>query len=173
MAFTYSRLASTTVGAGGTSAITFSNIPQNYTDLVVKTSIRTNASATNQAHWIRFNADSRANYSARLLEGSGSAAASYNNPGYTYIYLGEAVGNTATANTFGSTEAYIPNYSSSSQKSVSVDAVSENNATAAYADLVAGIWSNITAINSITILPTSGTILQYSTATLYGIRVEL
>jgi hypothetical protein len=54
---------------------------------------------------------------------------------------------TATANTFGNTEFYIPNYTSSNYKSFSVDGVTENNATAAFA-LYAGLWSNTAAITS-------------------------
>jgi hypothetical protein len=53
-----------------------------------------------------------------------------------------------------------------------MDAVSEDNTTNNNASLVAGLWSNSTAISSIAIVPTN-TMVQYSTATLYGIRVEL
>jgi len=170
MANTYTLIASNTVGVLGSSSISFSSIPATYTDLLVSTSARTTAVATNQAHWIRFNGDTATNYSARLLEGNGASAASYTNTGYTYIYLGEATASTATANTFGSTNAYIPNYAGSTAKSVSVDAVSETNATTAYADLVTGLWTGTAAINSITILPTSGNFSQYSTFYLYGIK---
>ena len=49
-------------------------------------------------------------------------------------------------------------------------AVSENNATTAYATLNAGLWSNTAAINAIGLTITSGqNFAQYSTATLYGI----
>jgi hypothetical protein len=169
MANTYVKIASVNVGILGAANMEFTSIPSTYTDLLVVTSARTNAVATNQAHWVRFNGDTGNNYSAKLLEGNGASAASYNNTGYSYIYLGEAVASTATANTFGSSQAYIPNYLASSQKSVSVDGVSENNASTAYADLIAGLWTGTAAINQITILPTSGNFVQYSTATLYGI----
>jgi hypothetical protein len=57
-----------------------------------------------------------------------------------------------TANTFANVEVYIPNYTSTNQKSVSADAVSEQNATTAYMALTAQLWSNLTtAITSISV----------------------
>ena len=43
---TMTKLATVTVGSGGSSTITFSNIPQNYTDLVVKASLRGTTTTT-------------------------------------------------------------------------------------------------------------------------------
>ena len=40
MAFTYSKLAESTVGVSGAAFIDFNNIPQNYTDLVLLYSAR-------------------------------------------------------------------------------------------------------------------------------------
>jgi hypothetical protein len=45
----------------------------------------------------------------------------------------------ATAGTFSNSEIYIPNYTSSNQKSFSSDSVTENNATSAIAILSARI----------------------------------
>jgi hypothetical protein len=172
MAFTYSKLAETTVGAGGTSAITFNNIPQNYTDLVVKYSLRTSRSDTISALRLTFN-ESATSYSNRMIEGNGATAASYTG-GSTFIDLGYAPAATATASTFNNHELYISNYASSNNKSLSIDAVQENNTTTAYANLIAGLWSNSAAINSIKVVPsTAVNFVQYSTATLYGIRVEI
>jgi len=39
---TMTLIASSTVGAGGSTAITFSSIPSTYTDLVIKHSLRNN-----------------------------------------------------------------------------------------------------------------------------------
>ena len=88
----------------------------------------------------------------------------------TRIYIGQVNGATATANTFANVSIYIPNYTSANYKSVSIDAVTENNATTAYAFLSAGLWSNTAAITSATITNSSGNYVQYSTAYLYGIK---
>ena len=45
MAYTYSKIASVTVGSGGSTSIEFLAIPQNYTDLVIKVSGRSARSA--------------------------------------------------------------------------------------------------------------------------------
>jgi hypothetical protein len=174
MAFTYSKLAETTVGAGGTSAITFNNIPQNYTDLKIVLSIRNTASSA-QSLGVRFNG-STSGYSDRWILGNGSAASSSSDTASPMAIAYDALIGTNTANTFSSIEIYIPNYTSSNFKSLSSDSVSENNATAANASMFAALWSNVTAISSMQFLSYSGTsqnFAQYSTATLYGIRVEL
>jgi hypothetical protein len=77
---------------------------------------------------------------------------------------------TDTANTFGNTDIYIPNYAGSANKSVSVDTVEENNGTTARALLGAILWSNTAAITALGLTPVSGSFVQYSTATLYGIK---
>lgn len=171
MAFTYSRLASTTVGAGGASAITFNNIPQNYTDLIIKGSYRVTVAGPVDGIKVSFNG-STTSFTARSVAGNGTSAFSESTTAARWAGLGAATG--ATANTFSNFEIYIPNYAGSTNKSFSADAVSENNATAGYNYLFAGLWSNTTAISQITLTPdTASSINQYSTATLYGIRVEL
>jgi hypothetical protein len=154
-----------TVGAAGASSVTFSGIPQTgYTDLVVKYSVR--SSTTDQSALIRFNGSSTG-YSEKSLYGTGSAAASYGQTASS-IEVNYATTSSQTASTFANGEMYIPNYTSSNYKSVSIDDVQENNATAAYAILNAGLWSNTAAITSISI--TAGTsFVQYSTFYLYGV----
>ena len=174
MAYTYSKIASTTVGSGGSASIDFIAIPQNYTDLIILYSLRSNRVATIDQVKFEFNS-STSNLSSRDLYSDGSGVASdtlstivrgYGNPG-----------DNATANTFGNGQIYIPNYSGNSYKSISITGVDENNATgvnSAQAGMSAGLWSNSSPINSIKILPTNGTgFKQYSTATLYGIKAEV
>jgi hypothetical protein len=163
---TYIQIGSTvTVGAGGAANITFSSIPSTYTDLKVVISGRTNASDYVDFCKVQFNGVAT-NQSERAVRGNGSAANSYSD---TLIYSATN-GNTSTSNTFGNLELYIPNYAGSTNKSVSLDGVSENNATAALAELQAGLWSSTAAITSIALVPYTGTLWQqYSTASLYGI----
>ena len=167
MANTYVAIATVTVGSGGASTIDFTNIPQTYTDLVVKYSGRL-AANVDPTTKIIFNSNT-ANYSNRVLYGNGSAAFSFNNtPGYAY---GGIVNNSAnTSSTFNNAEIYIPNYTSSNNKSISLDTVQETNGTEAYAMLSASLWSDSSAITSITIDPINSDFVQYSTATLYGIK---
>lgn len=164
---TFIKIASTTVGAGGAANIEFSSIPATYTDLKVVYSARTNRSATSDHILMQFNS-SATSLSGKRLTGNGAVAASYS---VTSGPAGEATGDTATANTFGNADIYIPNYAGSTNKSWSSDGVGETNATSVGMDLDAGLWSNTAAVTSIKLLPEVGSLfLQYSTATLYGIK---
>ena len=168
---TFEKIAFTEVGAGGTSAIDFTVIPSTFTDLSIVLSLRTNRTndATGDEVYVYFN-NSNTSVSSRILYGAGSGSgASYSSASYI-INLG-ADAQAGTSNTFGNMNVYIPNYAGSTNKSVSLDGVSENNATGAYASLSAGLWSNTAAINQVTFKPINGTtFLQYSSATLYGIK---
>ena len=161
MATTYTLISSVTVGSGGAGTIVFSSIPSTYTDLVLKVAVM------NSAAWIKFNTDTNtANYSARVLRGSGSAASSVTNAVWGYYLFS---GYDSTSPIFTSHDIYIPNYAGSNQKSVSIDSVTEANATTAYATLIAGLWSGTAAINQITVDGGGSNFAQHSTAYLYGI----
>jgi len=168
MASTLVALQTVTVGAGGTSVINFTNIPQTYTDLVIKASVRSSDATTNDGANLYINGNtSAALYSFRRLTGNGTAAAS-DSSSASFRFL-NVDGNSATANTFGNLEMTIPNYTLSNQKSVSVDMVSENNATSSFQGLAAALWSRTDPITSIEINSGGNTFLQYSTFTLYGV----
>jgi aspartate/tyrosine/aromatic aminotransferase len=168
---TFIKIASVTVGSGGASTIVFSSIPATYTDLVVKVSGRSTSSGGDCS--VTFNSSGGTAYSSRLLYGDGSAAASASSTGAAFATWGAGAINrsTTTSNTFASTDIYIPNYAGSNHKTLSTDSVEENNATQAYSELAASLWANSAAITSITLTPSSsGNFVQYSTATLYGIK---
>jgi hypothetical protein len=166
MAYTYSKLATVTVGSGGSSSIDFIAIPQNYTDLLVKFSQR--ADSASASVYLEFNSSS-SNLSNRRLYADGSGAYSFS--GTDIVFYGNR--STWTASTFSNVEIYVPNYASANYKSVSIDGVTENNATLAEMSLTAGLWSNNAAITSLKLLAASGNFVQYSTATLYGIKAEV
>ena len=165
---TFIKIATVTVGSGGAATMAFSSIPSTYTDLVVKTSIRTSR-GTYAADLIRvdFNGSSTSQ-SSRLLEGSSGGVGSFA-LSTTQVITGTT--SVSTANTFSNGEIYIPNYAGSTNKSISADSVAENNAADGPLYLAAGLWSNTAAITSITLTNVnSATFQQYSTATLYGIK---
>ena len=148
------------------ASVTFDNIPQSgYTDLKVAVSARGTDSNLAVGLRISFNGVTT-NLSDRYLFGTGAGTSSGTD---TFIYINEMNAATSTANTFTSADVYIPNYTSSNFKSVSVDAVMENNATTAYSMLNAGLWSSTAAITSATIYPSSGSLVANSTFSLYGV----
>jgi hypothetical protein len=167
MANTFELIASSTVGSGGAASIDFSSIPSTFTDLVLVSSVRTSRGAYHESLTMTFNGAST-NRTNRRLYGDGT---NDNSTSDTLMYGSQASGSTATASTFGSSTIYIPNYASSNNKSSSEEGVSENNATNAFAEMNANLWSNTAAINQITLTPENGgTIQEHSTAYLYGVK---
>ena len=167
MATTYEAIATVTVGSGGAANIEFTSIPATYTDLKLVVSARENTAAVSNRMFLSFNS-STTNFSWKRLRGNGSTADSYSES--TRDLYGTSNGGGATTSTFSNFELYIPNYTSSNNKSWSVDSVVEqNDATNNILVFFAGLWSNTSAITSIA-LSGDGNFVQYSTATLYGIK---
>lgn len=174
MAYTYSKLATYAVGSSGVTSIDFINIPQTYTDLVIRLSSRTDRVATNADCYMIFNNDNNtSNYTAKKIYGVPTSSGSQSAP---VRGIGTSNGASNTSNTFASTEIYIPNYTGINYKSYSVDAVQEQNDTTtnAYATLFAGLWSSTSPITSIRLfIEESRSWVQYTTAHLYGIKAEV
>jgi hypothetical protein len=164
---TYTLISSVTVGSGGAANIDFTSIPATYTDLALHLFIRdTRATVVDSEAYIKFN-NNTSNYSYRNIYGSGISAGSSNSASYPPINITSAG---ATTNTFASGFVYIPNYAGNTNKSLSIDSAAESNvASGVYMYLTAGLWSNTSAINQITLTPYTGNFVQYSTAYLYGI----
>jgi hypothetical protein len=153
------------------SSLRFNNIPQGYTDLLLKVSPRGNRAAPNiEDMYVTFNDDTASNYSFGELYGDGSNMAftrltSQNSGRFLY-------GNTAscTAGSFGICDMYIPNYSSASTfKSFNADSFSESNDVATYQINISGLWRNLAPITSIKIDPTTTPFQIGTSLSLYGI----
>jgi hypothetical protein len=172
MANTFTKIASVTVGAGGAASMSFTSIPSTYTDLCIKVSARTTDANIAQSMYMTVNGGAQGSVlSQKWLVGDGSTAAagSYSSIGLVYPFY--IPGSSATSNTFGNGEIYISNYASTTiNKSMSTDGVTENNATAARAELDALLFGSNTAISSLLFGPGAGNFVQYTTATLYGIK---
>lgn len=166
MALTYQAIATVTVGSGGAADIEFTNIPGTYTDLCIALSLRYSYATGWDNSKIEFNSSS-SNLSSRGIYGNNTTVGNGNWPSAIYLFQ---PGSSATSSTFGNCLVYIPNYTSSKNKSVSVDYVSENNSTDGILGITSGLWSNTAAITSVKFTPVSNNYVQHSTATLYGIK---
>jgi hypothetical protein len=169
MATTFELISSVTVGSGGAASIDFTSIPSTYTDLCIKASLRDTNAGAHIDGGLKFN-DATSNYTWRRLLGNGASASSATGNTDPLIYAWIHNGAGSTSSTFSNIDIYIPNYAGSTNKSVSIDAVDENNGTTAYADLTAGLWANTAAITKISLITTGTLFAQYSTATLYGVK---
>jgi hypothetical protein len=153
------------------SSITFSSIPQTYTDLLLVVSGRNSDTLNGIVTQLNIQFNSvGSGYSDRPLEGSGSSVGSGSRTSQSVIRATALPNSASTSNTFGNVQIYIPNYTSSANKSVSIDGVSENNATQSFQTIVAGLWANSAAITSINLsAQVGGNFVSGSSATLYGI----
>jgi hypothetical protein len=171
MPSTYTLISSNVLSTTAAS-VTFSAIPATFTDLVLRISARDSFSNGNGVSIkLRFNSDTASNYSWTLLEGSGSFVGSSqasNQSGRTDFEASSDAGQ--TANTFGSTEIYIPSYTVSQNKPISGIGASENNsATAHRMGASANLWRNTAAISQISIT-TFQNFVSGSSFYLYGIK---
>jgi hypothetical protein len=162
---TFNKIASVTVGSGGAATMAFTSIPATFSDLVLKISSRYSGGGYGTDMTISLNGSTSGFSSKRIYAYGGTV--------YTDTQSnvsGVVNGTGSTANLFSSNDLYFPNYSGSASKYYMIDGVNENNDTTAYLlEMSANFWSNTAAINSITIGAASS-FVQYSTATLYGIK---
>jgi hypothetical protein len=170
MPSTYTLIASNVLGSSAAS-VTFSAIPSTYTDLVLRTSIRSDRAAGFDNIDIRFNGDSATNYSRTIISGDGSSASSSRTSSASNWDAAIVDGNTATSNTFSNGELYIPNYTSTSSRAGSYFGAQEDNSATAYIRGNAYLYRGSSAISSIAMTPSNGTNwLSGSSFYLYGIK---
>ena len=165
-------ISTVTVGSGGASSILFSNIPQTYTDLVVKASCKTTRDSTIVLLTLQVNGSTAMTWRSLISEGTTVGSYLQSAYGATTNAIGGVPGTVSTTtNTFGSYEVYLPNYASTTPKSFSTETAFEGNISGSYLWTLSGLITSSAPITSISVLPeTSYTLSQYSSATLYGIR---
>jgi hypothetical protein len=169
MANTYTLISATTLSSTSTSVV-FSSIPQTYTDLVLRASIRSDSSGTTVHDFVyRINGLTTSVYSKTQLTGNGTAAQSYRQTTTRFIFENMLDGASATANTFGNVEIYFPSYKSSSVKTAGHFGVSENNATLAGINTMAGAFNDTNPITQIECYTSGYNFAIGSSFYLYGI----
>ena len=172
MANTYELISSFTISSPSYS-VTLSAIPQTFTDLKLVFSTRSDyGSAGGSEVEIALNSIT-SGYSSNMIysnTGTSVAAASASNPFFTWG--GGMVNGATTASIFGSSEIYIPNYSTSLSKSASTDSVTENNGSPIFMQIASHLSTNSAAVNSITLYAWQSFInfVAGSTFYLYGIK---
>jgi len=157
-----------TITLTGTQAnIDFTSIPQTYTDLKMVFSCRSNDTQVNGGNffYFQFNNTGFTGLSGKYM---GSNATS-TNTGTSSPY-GFMVPSDFTANVFSSGEFYMPGYTSSNNKTYAITSANENNATLTNMNFFGGTWANTAAVTSIKLVPYSGSFVQHTSASLYGIK---
>jgi hypothetical protein len=159
MPTTYEPIGAQTLTANATS-VTFSSIPQTYTDLVLITYTQYTSASIHCL--LQFNSDTATNYSNTYLYGTGTSALS-GRESATGCYTGRG-----STTEYGSGVANIQNYSNSTTfKTVVSRGGLAGSLTIAYA----GLWRNTNAISSLRVFAaSSSSFTTGSTFTLYGIK---
>jgi hypothetical protein len=161
-----------TIGVGGVSSVTFNNIPQGYQDLKIVISARGAAVDYYDAAFIRINGDTSQLYSDQVQFAQGSSVTTTKNSygASGAVMLGYISGATATANTFGVLECIIGGYSSGNTKQMSASSYAANaSATNYLISHSSCLYRSPAPVTSLTLLVNSGTWLQNTTITLYGL----
>lgn len=168
-------IAETTVGAGGTASITFSDIPQSYQHLQIRAVLRSARSTTNDDVYLRFNSDTASNYAYHNLTGDGASATSGATTSIPYGYAARnsIPGSTSTASIFGIIILDVLDYASTlKNKTVrSLNGVDQNSSSGIIA-LTSSLWfATPAAITTLSLfLPASANFVQYSTFQLFGVK---
>jgi hypothetical protein len=161
-----------TVGATSVSSVSFTSIPQTYTDLHIKMSTRCDGATNGLMGAVRFNSDTGSNYSDKVMytNGNTSTLGSANNAN-NFSYAGSHPGTSSGTYYFGANDMYIPNYTLSRWKNWHCDGGGESSTAGSYMAVASGNWMNTAAITSITLFPGGGyNFVQNSVFTLYGIK---
>jgi len=167
------HIATTTVGAGNSSLITFSNIPQQYTHLQLRVSGRGNTSfSEGLSTYVRLNGDSGNNYSWHRLRGNGASAFSDSGTTTSVAAFGATVGDTGVTNVFGALILDILDYTNTSKNKIfkGIGGVDRNGSGNAV--MVSALWMSTSAVTSMTIDVDSSTWLQGTQISLYGITTS-
>ena len=167
----YESIATTTVGSGGSSTITFSSIPSTFTHLQLRYIGRSSRSQNSGYAVIRFNSDSGSNYSRHSLQGDGASAIGDGSGSVSYPTLLFLPGALRGASIFGAGVLDVLDYTNTNKnKTLRVlDGYDSNGA--GLIELASGAWYNTSAITSITITEFNGNnFVEYSQFALYGIK---
>ena len=170
----YESIATTVVGSGGTSTITFSSIPSTYKHLQIRLLAQTNRAVFVDSLQLNFNSDTGSNYSWHGLQGDGSSASAFGFATQTYARIGDGTigGATGSGGQFGAGVIDILDYASANKNKTVRGLIGVDENGAGRIGLGSGLWRNSSnAISSISIAPQGGTLfLQYSHFALYGIK---
>jgi hypothetical protein len=164
MTSTYEKIATNTLGSSAAS-ITFSSIPNTYTDLVIVTNVK---STTTGNMTLRFNSDSSSLYSYTRLTGDGSSAASSRITDFNQLFTDSQ--GYFDGNNFNQVKTInIMNYSNTTTFKT---CLIRSNRVQTGVDAIAGLYRSTSAITSILLSGNGNNFVAGSTFNLYGIKAE-
>ena len=163
---TYVALDKVTVGTA-VNSVTFSNISQNYTDLVIVANFTGSGSGNNLMMQVgNTTIDTGSNYSGTGMYGNGTSAASWRQTSVSAIQATYAVGLEAN----NTSSIHLMNYSNTTTYKTVINRSGGLSGTYNATEATVSLWRSTSAINTIKLYGlNSATISVGSTFSLYGI----
>jgi hypothetical protein len=156
-----------TVGGSGAASVSFTNIPNTYAHLHLRSIILNSAAATGDV-WIRFNSDTGNNYKNHYLYGNGGSI--FGGPGGRTDVMYAAFGGSTISP--GASVMDILDYANTN-KNTTIRALmghERNDGVSGDLALTSGVWLNTNAVTSINIFPNSGSFAPNARFALYGVK---
>lgn len=162
----YESIATLTVGAGGSSSITFSSIPQTYKHLQIRYIAKGNNAGELEYLGFRFN-NYTGNYYWHQLYGDGSTATATN---FQQSFMRTFIQGSNGTNVFGVGVADLLDYTNTNKyKTLRMLGGNDDNG-AGYVSFSSGLWSDTSAVTSITMFGVNNTLQSGSSFSLYGVK---
>jgi hypothetical protein len=164
----YASIATQTVGSGGASSITFSSIPSTYTHLQVRAMAQ--SSVSDSTLRFTFNGDSGSNYTTHSLNANGSSVSAFGVTGFPGFDATYNLGSGFSTSYFGVLVMDILDYTNTNKYTTARNLYGFDYNGSGKMGLTSSLWLNTAAITSVTVTPTSGSLIQYSSFALYGVK---
>lgn len=162
----YESIATVTVGAGGSSSVTFSSIPSTYKHLQVRYTVQS-VSTGPLYMGMRFNNDSASNYAYHELYGDGGSVVAGAGANTSFAVGGDGFYSTPS---FGAGIVDLLEYSNTNIYKTSRILSGQDTNGSGYIYFISNLWRSTSAINQIDLFMSSGNIAQYSSFALYGVK---
>ena len=166
----FDSIASAT-GTGSSGTISFTSIPNTYTHLQIRASMRTNdPAATTTNCYIQFNTITGASYTYHYLLGNGTTASAAGAANQTFSFAGNATATSTGTGTMAVFIADILDYANTSKnKTVRVISGHDQNGSGEIWT-TSSLFMSTSAISSVQIIASGTTWTTASTFSLYGIQ---
>lgn len=159
-------IASQTVSGSSTQTITFSNIPQTFTHLELRSFTQT-SSATTYVYF-RLNGDSGTNYSWHELQGDGASALSFAGSSQNLGVASDGIPQSTTSSWSASVGQFLDYTNTNKNKTYRAICGADRNGSG-LTFLVSSAWYSTAAITSIALSLANGNYTAGSRFDLYGI----
>ena len=171
----YESIATTTVGAGGSSTVTFSSIPATYKHLQIRGIIRCDNTTNANLQWQLNSDNSNTNYNIHILRGTGTTVVSEavtSGSANSFIVSNEAVAKSNdTASVFGVVVIDLLDYSNTNKYKTTRALGGRDTNGGGAITITSSLWQNTAAVSSISLsVVNSLNFVQYSQFALYGIK---